>query len=75
MEDRVPVPPGRPVDDVLSALFNYADAAWQPRPHWVATDQIVTVDSAERAIRHLATVVNVEKVHRVDDSLRLLLNL
>jgi mRNA interferase MazF len=52
-----------------------ADAAWQPRPHWVATDQIVTVDSAERAIRHLATVVNVEKVHRVDDSLRLLLNL
>jgi mRNA-degrading endonuclease toxin of MazEF toxin-antitoxin module len=52
-----------------------ADATWQPKPHWVATDQIVTVDTMHRAIRHLATVVNAEKVRRVDDSLRLLLNL
>ena len=52
-----------------------ADAAWQAKPHWVATDQIVTVDSALRAIRHLATVVNPEKLQRIDDSLRLLLNL
>jgi len=52
-----------------------ADVAWRPKSHWVATDQIVTVDTAERAIRHLATVVNVDKVRRIDDSLRLLLNL
>lgn len=52
-----------------------ADAAWQAKSHWVATDQIVTVDTTHRAIRHLATVVNAEKVRRVDESLRLLLNL
>lgn len=52
-----------------------ADAAWQPKPHWVATDQIVTVDTTHRVLRHLATVVNAEKVRRVDESLRLLLNL
>ncbi len=52
-----------------------ADAAWQAKPHWVATDQIVTVDTAHRAIRHLATVVNAEKLGRIDDSLRQLLNL
>ncbi len=52
-----------------------ADATWQPKPHWVATDQIVTVDTSERAIRHLASVSNAEKLDRIDDSLRLLLNL
>ena len=52
-----------------------ADVAWHVKPHWVATDQIVTVDTAHRAIRHLATVVNAEKLQRIDDSLRLLLNL
>ncbi len=52
-----------------------ADAAWQAKPHWVATDQIVTVDTAHRAIRHLATVVNAEKLQQIDDSLRLLLTL
>lgn len=52
-----------------------ADVSWRPKPHWVATDQIVTVDTTQRAIRHLATVVNAEKVRRVDDSLRLMLNL
>lgn len=52
-----------------------ADATWQPKPHWVATDQIVTVDTTQRAIRHLATVVDAEKIRRVDESLRLLLNL
>lgn len=52
-----------------------ADATWQPKPHWVATDQIVTVDTTQRAIRHLATVVSGDKLRRVDDSLRLLLNL
>jgi mRNA interferase MazF len=52
-----------------------ADATWQPKPHWVATDQIVTVDTSRRALRHLATVVNQERVRKVDESLRLLLNL
>jgi len=52
-----------------------ADATWRPKPHWVATDQIVTVDTGQRALRHLATIVNVEKVRRIDESLRLLLNL
>jgi mRNA-degrading endonuclease toxin of MazEF toxin-antitoxin module len=52
-----------------------ADATWRPKAHWVATDQIVTVDTSQRVIRHLATVVNVEKVRRIDESLRLLLNL
>ena len=52
-----------------------ADAMWQPKPHWVATDQIVTVDTTHRAIRHLATVISGEKLRRIDESLRLLLNL
>ena len=52
-----------------------ADVTWQAKPHWVAADQIVTVDTAHRAIRHLATVVNAEKLRRIDESLRLLLNL
>jgi hypothetical protein len=51
-----------------------ADVTRQPQPHWVATDQIVTIDTTHGAIRHLATVVNAEKVRRVDESLRLLLN-
>ena len=52
-----------------------ADAEWQAKPHWVATDQIVTVDTTHRAIRHLATVVSVEKLQRIDESLRLILEL
>jgi mRNA interferase MazF len=52
-----------------------ADVTWRAKPHWVATDQIVTVDAGARAIRHLATVHNDEKLRRIDDSLRLLLNL
>jgi mRNA interferase MazF len=48
---------------------------WAPRPHWVATDQIVTVDILQRALRHLATVAEEEKMLVVDDSLRMLLEL
>jgi mRNA interferase MazF len=48
---------------------------WKPRPHWVATDQIVTVDVNQRALRHLATVIDEEKMLDVDDSLRMLLEL
>ena len=52
-----------------------ADASWQPLPHWIATDQIVTIDSAGRAIRHLATLADATKLEAVDGSLRLLLAL
>jgi mRNA-degrading endonuclease toxin of MazEF toxin-antitoxin module len=52
-----------------------ADVKWQPKPHWVATDQIVTVDTTKRAIQHLGTVISTEKLHRIDESLRLLLKL
>jgi mRNA-degrading endonuclease toxin of MazEF toxin-antitoxin module len=52
-----------------------ADTSWEPKRHWVATDQIVTVDTRHRAIRHLATVLNQDKLLKVDESLRMLLNL
>ena len=39
-----------------------ADATWRAKPHWIATEQIVTVDTAERAVRHLATVTSVGKL-------------
>ena len=48
---------------------------WTPRPHWVATDQIVTVDTRQRALNHLAIVIDEDKMLDVDDSLRLLLEL
>ncbi|CAN5432478.1 type II toxin-antitoxin system PemK/MazF family toxin [soil metagenome] len=51
------------------------DVTWKAEPHWVETDQIVTVDLRERAIRHLATVMNPDRLTEVDDSLRLLLAL
>ena len=51
------------------------DRTWEPRPAWVATDQIVTVDRAERALRHLATVAEAKKMGAVDASLRMLLDL
>jgi len=52
-----------------------ADTTWQAEPHWVETDQIVTVDTSHRALRHLATLTNEEKLLAVDDSLRMMLNL
>lgn len=52
-----------------------SDASWEPRPHWVATDQIVTVDAEWRALRHLATLVTREKLTVVESSLRMLLDL
>ncbi len=52
-----------------------ADTSWEPRPHWVETDQIVTVDTQHRALRHLATVINEDRLRSVDDSLRMMLNL
>lgn len=31
-EDTVPLPEGRPVDDAVSAVLNYADGLWRPGP-------------------------------------------
>jgi mRNA interferase MazF len=52
-----------------------ADTGWEPKPHWVQTDQLVTVDTSQRALRHLATVIDEEKLRLVDESLRMMLNL
>lgn len=60
---------------VLPTDLRVADVSWQPQPHWVATDQIVTIDAAGRAIRHLATLTATKKLESVDESLRLLLAL
>lgn len=60
---------------VMPRDLRVADASWRPLPHWVATDQIVTIDTAGRAIRHLATLVAEKKLDAVDDALRLMLNL
>src|SRR6185436_19110402 len=53
------------------ADLRLADTSWQPRPHWVEIDQIVTVDTRHRALRHLATVITEEKLQAVDSSLRM----
>jgi mRNA-degrading endonuclease toxin of MazEF toxin-antitoxin module len=50
-----------------------ADATWRAEPHWVETDQIVTVDAAQRLLRHLATVSNPQRMQEVDEWLRRLL--
>ncbi|MGH7567141.1 MAG: type II toxin-antitoxin system PemK/MazF family toxin [Gemmatimonadota bacterium] len=51
------------------------EPAWEARPHWIMTDQIVTVDARHRALRLLATIVRQERVGELDDSLRLILAL
>ena len=60
---------------VATADLRLADTSWEPKPHWVETDQIVTVDTQHRALRHLATILNEERLRSVDDSLRMMLNL
>jgi len=60
---------------LVPSELRVADTSWQAKPHWVETDQIVTVDTTHRALRHLATVVNEAKLQSVDDSLRMMLNL
>lgn len=49
------------------------DTTWRAEPHWVETDQIVTIDRAQRLRRHLATVSNREKLREVDGWLRRLI--
>lgn len=60
---------------VATADLRLADTSWEPKPHWVETDQIVTVDTQHRAVRHLATILNEDRLRSVDDSLRMMLNL
>ncbi len=60
---------------VVPSDLRLTDKEWQAQPHWVESDQIVTVDTQYRALRHLATVVNEEKLQSVDDSLRMMLSL
>lgn len=59
----------------VPADLSLADSGWQAKPHWVETDQLVTVDTSHRALRHLATVINEKKMRLVDDSLRMMLSL
>jgi mRNA interferase MazF len=49
------------------------DTTWTPRPNWVETDQIVTVDVGARLIRQLAVVTRTERMREVDTWLRKLL--
>lgn len=60
---------------VVPADLRLVDKDWEPQPHWVETDQIVTVDAQIRALRHLATLINEERLQGVDASLRMMLNL
>ena len=49
------------------------DSTRTPLPHWVETDQIVTVDVAQRLIRNLAVVTSAARMAEVDGWLRRLL--
>lgn len=58
----------------VPADLRVADVTWTPYPHWVQTDQIVTVDMG-RVRRQLAQVIRHDKMQMVDASLRLLLGM
>lgn len=58
---------------LLPEDLRVTDATWTPLPHWVETDQIVTVDVAQRMLRNLAVVTNPAKMEEVDAWLRRLL--
>lgn len=60
---------------VLPQDLEVVESDWEARPHWIMTDQIVTVDARHRAIRQLATIMRPERVAELDDSLRLILGL
>jgi mRNA interferase MazF len=49
------------------------DSTWTAFPHWVETDQIVTVDVAQRLLRNLAVITNQARMGEVDSWLRRLL--
>jgi mRNA interferase MazF len=60
---------------VLPQDLEVVESGWEARPHWIMTDQIVTLDARHRAVRHLATIMRPERVAELDDSLRLILGL
>lgn len=60
---------------LVPADLRVVAASWDAKPNWVETDQIVTIDTHERAIRHLATVVNQKKIDEIDHWLRTMLSL
>ena len=60
---------------IAPADLRLADTGWEPKTHWVQTDQIVTVDTRHRALRHLATVVDQDRLRAVEASLRMMLSL
>ena len=60
---------------VVPEDLRLTDQGWHARPHWLETDQLVTVDTRHRALRHLATLVDEDKLAAVDDSIRMMLNL
>lgn len=49
------------------------DATWTPLPHWVETDQIITVDVSQRLIRQLAVITKAGTMKEVDRWLQRLL--
>lgn len=60
---------------VLPQDLEVVESDWEARPHWIMTDQIVTVDARHRAVRQLATIVRPDRLAELDDSLRLILGL
>lgn len=52
-----------------------ATSAWEPKPSWVATDQIATIDVRLGARRQLATLVAPDRRRAIADSIRMILAL
>ena len=59
--------------NVVPDDLRVTDASWTARPHWIETDQIITVDVSQRLIRQLAVIVNAEKMREVATWLQRLL--
>jgi mRNA-degrading endonuclease toxin of MazEF toxin-antitoxin module len=60
---------------LMPADLRIAASGWIARENWVQTDQIIALDTRERALRHLATIVSSDKLREIDDQLRMMLNL
>jgi mRNA interferase MazF len=58
---------------LLPEDLRITDVTWRAEPHWVETDQIVTIDRSERLLRQLAMVANRQKMQEVDTWLRRLI--
>jgi mRNA interferase MazF len=60
---------------LLPSHMHIASTGWLAKPNWVETDQVVTLDTRERALRHLVTIVDPDKIREIDDQLRMILDL